>query len=359
MSFEHNEDEISHGHQEGDLVGNGGRANKKKLKNQKGGAGVQRGPLPGMHLPEAVGSRHPSIDAPVWLRSDLDTLTRPDDHVLGLIVANEAYALPWWIMKNHHLANLNFGGEPFLICLCEACSTGTAFNPVVNGRRLHFDLFGYYNGSFVIRDRETETIWAPFLGEALHGDLVSEMLVPLPMIQCLWREWCELHAGSFVLSGEGEPRGGHGAGHYPGSFEDNVFYRSALTYDERLPPNEMVLGVNIASDSIALPLVTLAKDGSVHNDEVGVEPVVVFCRANSLIAIAFSRMVNGRVLNFSGDGSRITDNETGSEWDIWGRAVSGRLAGSQLTFVQSYIEEWYAWFTTHPQTGLWEKHKPG
>lgn len=48
---------------------------------------------------------------------------------------------------------------------------------------------------------------------------------------------------------------------------------------------------------------------------------------------AFDRDIGGRQLNFQRDGEGFRDAETGSHWDVPGRATSGPLAGRQLTAV--------------------------
>jgi hypothetical protein len=277
---------------------------------------------------------------------------RPGDFVLALIAGDVPYAMPWWVMKTHHVLNFDVGGRPYMVDLCEACSTGTAFVPVVDGLRLHFDVVGDYNGTFIIGDRETGSLWQPFMGLALHGELEGAQLQPLPMIQTTWSEWTSEHPGGYVLDGAGHSREGHGAGHYPGTFENNSLFKSALLRDDRLPPQELVLGVALPPDSAAYPLSKLSEHGGVHNVVVGDQPIALFAQPGRLAAIAYSRARGDEVLEFAAGDGCIIDRQTGSRWTFWGKAVEGPLAGSSLDFVQSYIEEWYAWYTTHPATEL-------
>ena len=50
---------------------------------------------------------------------------------------------------------------------------------------------------------------------------------------------------------------------------------------------------------------------------------------------------------------RLLDAETGSEWDFSGRAVSGPLAGRQLTKVKALKEYWFDWKTYHPESTIY------
>jgi hypothetical protein len=59
-------------------------------------------------------------------------------------------------------------------------------------------------------------------------------------------------------------------------------------------------------------------------------------------AVAFDRRVNGRSLSFEPSGDGLVDNETGSRWDIAGRAVDGELAGTRLAPVRHDQQFWFA-----------------
>src|SRR5262249_23018959 len=132
-----------------------------------------------------------------------------DDPVLGLNFHGNSWALPWWIIKNHHVANLVLEGEPVLIAFCENCSSGIALDPVVNGRRLTFHITGMYNGSILLADYETKSYWTPFTGEALEGPLKGSTLKQLALVQCRWSEWLDLHPQGLVAYGSQELRQGH------------------------------------------------------------------------------------------------------------------------------------------------------
>src|SRR5262249_23076241 len=84
---------------------------------------------------------------------------RGDDPVIGLYLNHQARALPWWIMKNHHVANLAFEHVPVLVTLCEMCSGSSAFRAEVQGRRLTFRMRGQYNGTILLEDGSTKTMW--------------------------------------------------------------------------------------------------------------------------------------------------------------------------------------------------------
>ena len=129
-----------------------------------------------------------------------------------------------------------------------------------------------------------------------------------------------------------------------------------MSWDDRLPHNEVILGVRVGADSRAYPLDELVAVGGVVNEMVGEEPITVFVDSASSLSAAFSREVGGRVLDFRNVGEErleIVDRQTGSTWTSEGRAVSGPLQGESLTFVTSFISEWYGWSAYHPGTSIY------
>jgi hypothetical protein len=62
---------------------------------------------------------------------------------------------------------------------------------------------------------------------------------------------------------------------------------------------------------------------------------------------------DGRPLTFVYQDGKIVDQETGSEWDIFGRAIAGELAGAQLEPVLSHVYFWVAWAAFKPETAIY------
>ena len=49
----------------------------------------------------------------------------------------------------------------------------------------------------------------------------------------------------------------------------------------------------------------------------------------------------------------FVDRETGSRWDIAGRAVEGGLKGWTLTWLDGTQVRWFAWAAEHPETSVY------
>ena len=298
------------------------------------------------------------LNEPRW--TDAYDHLRADDPVLGLYLNHQARALPWWIMKNHHVANLAFDDLPVLVTLCEMCSGAAAFRPVIEGRRLMFRLRGQYNATILLEDVSTNSLWSPFTGAALAGPMRGATLERLPLWQCLWSEWHALHPTTLVLYGEQTEREGHGCEYSPGSAGIGPGFRRSLVrpVDERLPHNTLVLGVDNGAIARAYPLQRLAQIGPVLNDAIGDAEIVIRCRPGTLHALAFRRRAGERVLSFGSSATgEVYDNETRSIWNEMGVAVAGPLTGTQLAYCNSGVEEWYAFAAYHPGAEIFEERE--
>ncbi len=67
----------------------------------------------------------------------------------------------------------------------------------------------------------------------------------------------------------------------------------------------------------------------------------------------FSPVAGGRTLSFEpGPDGGIRDRETGTQWNILGHAVRGRLAGQRLRPIAHVDGFWFAWAAFHPTMSL-------
>jgi thiol-disulfide isomerase/thioredoxin len=297
----------------------------------------------------------PPLDRPTHKAAAAATHMRDDDWVLGVVVAGRACAYPWWVIKNYHVVNDVIGGVPVAVAFCEQCSGGAAFRRERKGRVLGMAVAGVYNGTIVLKDRETGTLWAPFSGRALEGPLVDEKLERLPVALAHWDEWTTRHPKTEVIWAEPSARGGHGSWYRPGKWGIVTEMGSTLeTWDPRLPENTMVYGVESGTSAKSYPLARVGARQGVVNDEVGGTPVVVVARGD-LEAAGFDRRLGGRVLTFrpaAEPGAAMADAETGSLWSLDGDAISGALRGQRLAPLDGYMVEWHVWSAYNPRADV-------
>jgi thiol-disulfide isomerase/thioredoxin len=301
-----------------------------------------------------IAATSPPLDDPPRRSVPAATHMRDEDVVLGVVVSGQARAYPWWIAKNHHVVNDTVGGVPLTIAFCEQCSGGAAFARTLAGRVLSFAVAGVYNGTIVIRDRETGTLWAPFSGRALEGPLAGRTLQRIPVLLSHWDEWTARHPDTEVAWAPEKSRGGHGSWYVPGKWGIVTEMGATLSgLDPRLPENTLVYGVDGGTVARAYPLASL-RGRPLVNDRVG-RASVVLLPVGAMGVAAFERAVGNRVLTFaaaSDPDAAMVDAETASVWSTEGLALRGPLQGQRLRTADGYLVEWHVWAAYNPGTEI-------
>ena len=101
--------------------------------------------------------------------------------VIGLIVDGVAKAYPLNILIRHEIVNDVIAGVPVAVTFCPLCNTSVVFDARVEDRTLQFGVSGNLrNSDLIMFDRQTESWWQQFTGEAVVGELTGTRLRMLP-----------------------------------------------------------------------------------------------------------------------------------------------------------------------------------
>ena len=312
----------------------------------------------------------PSIDRPKFLAPAEADWLQDREPVIALELGGEARAYPLQILGWHEIVNDEVAGVPVLVTFCPLCNTAIAFDRRLEGRVLDFGTTGNLRFSdLVMYDRQTHSWWQQITGEAIVGELTGKKLDFLPASIVSWGDFRRAFPQGRVLSRDTGYERSYGSNPYVG-YDDigqsPFLYRGPQ--DPRLPPMERVVTVSLEGQDKAYPFSLLARQ-KVVNDRVGGVPVVVFFHpglASPLdrpvisqsrdigAGVVFSPVVGSRKLTFYARGESLWDEETGSRWDILGRATAGILAGKALTPVLHGNHFWFAWAPFKPQTVVYQ-----
>ncbi len=311
----------------------------------------------------------PAIDEPKFLGvSDVDFLGDLEP-VISLTVNGETKAFPLQILIWHEIVNDVIGGRPVLVTFCPLCNTAIAFEREVDGEILEFGVSGFLrNSDLVMFDRTTESWWQQITGEALVGSFTGTKLTAIPSTIISWADFREAFPDGQVLSQDTGFARAYGNNPYVGYDDINsspfLFNGEA---DGRLAPMERVVTVQLGGETVAFPFSTLETE-KVIAAVVGGEEIVVFFKAGITSALdtrsiqnardigsgaVFIPVVDGVALTFSAVDDRFVDQQSGSTWNILGLAVSGPMAGTQLTQVVFGNDFWFAWAAFQPETTVW------
>lgn len=221
----------------------------------------------------------PPVDDPVFVDVDhagewLDSR----EPVIEVELGDGARAYPLQILVWHEIVNDEFSGTPLVVTFCPLCYTALAFERTVNGEVLDFGTTGNVrNSDLVMYDRQTESWWQQFGGEAIVGELTGTTLMPVPAAIVAWEDFAARHQDGDVLSRETGFERYYGINPYAGydTVDNPPFFRPENTDDTRLLPKERVVFFELDDESIAVPFAALEQQGRIGVD-IGGERVEVF-----------------------------------------------------------------------------------
>ena len=101
--------------------------------------------------------------------------------VISLSIGGDARAYPLRILMWHEIVNDKVGGEPVAVTYCPLCNAALVFERSLNDRVLDFGTTGKLRHSdLVMYDRQTESWWQQFTGEAIVGEMTGSELTLVP-----------------------------------------------------------------------------------------------------------------------------------------------------------------------------------
>ena len=319
------------------------------------------------------------IDWPSFEKASTVDWLEQQEAVIALEIDGEARAYPVRILIWHEIVNDTFGTLPVTITYCPLCNSAIAFHRQSGDRTFTFGTSGLlYNSALVMYDRQTETLWAHYSGQAIAGELVSTQLKLIPVATVSWATFLAQYPDGLVLSMETGLARNYGANPYPGyddpSSSPFLFFGAT---DPRLAPKTRVLAIRNGGATAVIETETLAAQGvrtltvgSAADSETAAETteVVAFFSTGTAspldqAGIAWGRDVGATAVYFTHlDGQRLTfertpdqqfkDTQTGSTWSLLGTAVAGPLAGSRLTPVEHLDTFWFAIAAYSPDAEL-------
>jgi hypothetical protein len=327
-------------------------------------------------LEEIVSGGPPKDGIPAIDRPDFESVRAASrwlndrEPVMVVEHGDEAKAYPLSILIWHEIVNDVVGGRPLAVTYCPLCNTALVFDRQLDGRLLDFGTTGRLRHSdLVMYDRQTESWWQQVTGEAIVGELTGAKLQFVPQTTLAWRSAREMYPNLQVLSrntGHDRPYGRNPYVGYDDRSNSPIARFFRRDTDPRLPAMERVAAVEIG-DGWAVGFEVLQRERVVNAARDGT-PFVVFWEAGAASALdagqiaqgrdvgqtaVYDRRVGDRSLTFRAVQGGFQDRETGSRWDLAGRAVAGPLQGQRLRAIPHGNHFWFAWIVFRPDSELW------
>lgn len=267
--------------------------------------------------------------------------------VIALDINGQSKAYPLQILIFHEIVNDEIADVNVLVSFCPLCYSAIIFDRNINGEVYRFGVSGLLRYSdMIMYDQKTESFWEQFTGDAIVGEMTGTSLTKIPSQIISFQQYKTIYPDGLVLSKNTGFNRPYGKNPYVG-YDDvgKTPFAFLGEFDERLRPNEKVIAVKINNNYKAYPYeITWSK--RVINDSFEGEDIVVFHVNGAASSLdhrklssskemgstgVFSRKLDDYKLSFRiEDRKRIFDNQTNSEWDISGRAISGELQGKIL-----------------------------
>ena len=324
----------------------------------------------------------PALNSPTFESvADAGSWLTDTDPVIVYEHEGTARAYPLAILIWHEIVNDEINGRPVTVTFCPLCNASVVFDRRVGEQVLDFGTTGNLrNSDLVMYDRQTESWWQQFTGEAIVGEYTTTQLTFLASQVLSFGQFRELYPSSEVLR---RPLDLYSRSYGTNPYSNYDTYGSGLsrggnlvlfteTPDERLMPLDRVVGLLFADKtSMAIPFDAARDQRVIHlSPAVGELELVVFHQDGMSSALSesdigtardigsvgvFHRMVEGETLTFQPDGNgRFLDDQTGSLWNIRGQATEGPLAGASLVPHVAFDHFWFAWAAFLPDTELYE-----
>lgn len=310
--------------------------------------------IPALNSPKLISIN----EAKIWLKFN--------EPVIALKIGDEARAYPLQILIWHEIVNDELGGESVIVTFCPLCYTAIAFDRKLDGKTYSFGVSGMLRHSDMIMfDRETESWWQQFSGEALVGDLAGKMLKQFPSQIVSFEQFSNAFPNGKVLSRETGYDRQYGKNPYVGY--DDINKRPFLfrgEADKRLRPMEKIIAIEIDSKPKAYPY-SITREKYVLTDRIGSTDIVIFHSDGASSALdkqqisesknagstgVFVPEVDGQKLTFTHDKGEFIDEQTKSRWNIFGQAIEGKLKDRKLKQIKHGDYFAFAWLVFKPQT---------
>ncbi|MCH7697198.1 MAG: DUF3179 domain-containing protein, partial [Proteobacteria bacterium] len=296
----------------------------------------------------------PPVDPKILSIEEADKLIKQDEVVIGLVNGGDVRAYSRDTVARPHFYADTVGGTPVIVSYCILCNSSMAFKTELKGKPMDLSCVTAYNNNIIYRDANSGNFIQQLDSKIIHGPDKGEELEFLPTIMATWGEWKQLHPDTKLYYAPAK------------TFRDKMvavmlgmmipihklaarskpWHRVQGKLDTRLPAMSFVYGVELNGDLCAYST-SFLKENPVYNDTVGGEPIVVFYDKARDIGAIYSRNIDDSVLEFEqapADGVIAMDKQSGSSWDLTGKATGGNYAGQSLEGVPHYNKIfWFSW----------------
>lgn len=296
----------------------------------------------------------PSVDQPVFVSAKaMEYLLEEDDLVIGVEINGEVRAYPHKILDHHEVVNDVIQGVPISVNYCPLTGTGMAWGREFQDEAFEFGVSGLlYNSNLILYDRATNSHWPQMLMRSAEGERKGNTPKQYPVVETTFATWKKMYPEAKVLSAN--------TGFY--FLYSNFPYLDYKTFpgiffpvqhmNDSLFSKERVLGFRVNFKLLAFRFEKFRDGTQVYQSSFNGIPMVAVGNASDSLMLAFSsRTEEGEILDFSPVEDAypvIMTDASGSEWSVFGQAISGPHKGKKLRHLPSLMGYWFTFPAFYP-----------
>ena len=146
----------------------------------------------------------PAIDNPqfVSVEASAELGLQDDEPVIALVTETAARAYPLRYLMWHEVVNDRIDGRSVAVTFCPLCNAGIAFKAEHGDQELSFGVTGKLrNSDLIMYDRQTESWWQQYSGEAIVGQFAAEQasLMQIPIALESWKAFRSRHRPEMLV----------------------------------------------------------------------------------------------------------------------------------------------------------------
>lgn len=211
----------------------------------------------------------PPIDNPSFMPVSQVEHIDPLEPVMSFTHNGETRAYPLRVMTFHEIVNDVVGGAPVAVTYCPLCNAAIVFDRTVGEQVLDFGTTGKLrNSDLIMYDRQTDSWWQQFSGEAITGSYTDTALQMLPSQLVSFERFAAANPDAMVLEDPTQFRRPYGMNPYRGYDTLAQPFLYSGPFPDGIAPLERVVLVRDADQMFAVSVAKLAQDGGFERDGV-------------------------------------------------------------------------------------------
>ncbi|VAW11266.1 hypothetical protein MNBD_BACTEROID03-244 [hydrothermal vent metagenome] len=280
---------------------------------------------------------------PTFIEVQNTTILLDTDLVLGFKNGDDIRAYPHIILDWHEIINDNIGDVSLAVTYCPLTGTGIGWNRIIDGKETTFGVSGLlYNTNLIPYDRATDSNWSQILNESVNGNLLGEKADLIMLVETNWKTWKAMYPNTKVVGTSTGFSRTYGISPYGDYNTNNSRFLFPVEKDNRLPLKERVLAIVDDGQSKVYQFNAFTSTGIFKDSFKGKDYLLV---GNQDFMASFELNAQSSALEFDyvSDGSEVILRDSdGSDWNIFGEAISGPSAGQQLKPASAFMAFWFS-----------------